>query len=245
MTNLAPIVVTAPRLLVSQCLAGDKVRYDGGHKHQPQLAVHLWQAARPVLWCPEMAAGLGVPRPPIERRQGPYGQTLALAAPEALDAAARIEAQALAEGLIGHTHAQAQAFEAEPPVGAILKARSPSCGAGTSPLYGPEGEVLAMGDGVWVQALKQRFGQLIIVDESQLQTPADCLHFLRLVQLGQALKDSLLDHAWRDYLQAHNRHHQGEHLGLAEVAKGVGRAGAPLGYLAALPLQSVTEVQRP
>jgi uncharacterized protein YbgA (DUF1722 family)/uncharacterized protein YbbK (DUF523 family) len=50
---------------VSQCLLGERVRFDGGHKHSRYLTEVLadFVEFRPV--CPEVAIGLGVPRKPI------------------------------------------------------------------------------------------------------------------------------------------------------------------------------------
>ncbi len=50
---------------VSQCLLGENVRFDGGHKHNHYLTDVLskYIEFRPV--CPEVAIGLGVPRKPI------------------------------------------------------------------------------------------------------------------------------------------------------------------------------------
>lgn len=50
---------------VSQCLMGEKVRYDGGHKRNHFLTEVLAEVIefRPV--CPEVAIGLGIPRKPI------------------------------------------------------------------------------------------------------------------------------------------------------------------------------------
>src|SRR5690606_4513788 len=51
---------------VSQCLLGEAVRYDGGHKYNHYLTEQLQNIFeyRPV--CPEVAIGLGVPRKPID-----------------------------------------------------------------------------------------------------------------------------------------------------------------------------------
>ena len=50
---------------VSECLLGEPVRFDGGHKHNRYLTEVLGQymAFHPV--CPEVAIGLGIPRKPI------------------------------------------------------------------------------------------------------------------------------------------------------------------------------------
>ena len=55
------------RVLVSACLLGSKVRYNGSFRldHHPVLA--RWQSeGRIVQICPEVAAGFATPRPPAE-----------------------------------------------------------------------------------------------------------------------------------------------------------------------------------
>jgi uncharacterized protein YbbK (DUF523 family) len=59
------------RILVSACLIGWPVRYDGGAKtlHHPLLT--RWaEEGRLVPICPETAAGLGTPRPATEMEAG-------------------------------------------------------------------------------------------------------------------------------------------------------------------------------
>ena len=55
----------APRRLrigISQCLLGDRVRYDGGHKRDALLADTLSRQVEWVPVCPEVEVGLGTPR---------------------------------------------------------------------------------------------------------------------------------------------------------------------------------------
>ena len=55
------------KILVSACLTGRKVRYDGSEKAQMSDQLQRWQKeGRLVIFCPELAAGLSVPRPPAE-----------------------------------------------------------------------------------------------------------------------------------------------------------------------------------
>lgn len=59
------------KVIISSCLLGNNVRYDGGNC----LVNNSWLKdldKRGLLLplCPEMQAGLGCPRPPIELRQG-------------------------------------------------------------------------------------------------------------------------------------------------------------------------------
>src|SRR3990170_6011748 len=53
------------RLGISSCLLGQKVRYDGNHKHDRFVTGTLGKYFEFVPVCPEVAIGLGVPRPPI------------------------------------------------------------------------------------------------------------------------------------------------------------------------------------
>ncbi|QLK63278.1 DUF523 domain-containing protein [Enterobacteriaceae bacterium Kacie_13] len=55
------------KILVSACLVGFKVRYDGSEKAQMLDQLRRWQKEqRLVIHCPELAAGLPTPRPPAE-----------------------------------------------------------------------------------------------------------------------------------------------------------------------------------
>lgn len=59
------------KILISSCLLGEKVRYNGEGKafSDPRLA--RWQEeGRLIPVCPEIEGGLPVPRPPAQRRGG-------------------------------------------------------------------------------------------------------------------------------------------------------------------------------
>ncbi|RUM26130.1 DUF523 domain-containing protein [Rhizobium vallis] len=63
------------RILVSACLMGQPVRYDGRAKPLLHPAIERWQAeGRLVTICPEMSAGMKVPRPPAEIGNGATGE---------------------------------------------------------------------------------------------------------------------------------------------------------------------------
>ena len=55
------------RVLVSACLLGEKVRYDGGAATSDDPLLARWmREGRVVSFCPEVAGGLGTPRPRAE-----------------------------------------------------------------------------------------------------------------------------------------------------------------------------------
>ena len=59
------------KIIVSACLMGARVRYDGRAKTLEDQILGTWRAeGRLLALCPEMAAGLPTPRPPAEIAPG-------------------------------------------------------------------------------------------------------------------------------------------------------------------------------
>src|SRR3954469_14264878 len=66
-TGAAVSVVVMERILVSACLLGRPVRYDGTGRRSDDALFALWRdQGRLVSVCPEVDGGLPVPRPPAE-----------------------------------------------------------------------------------------------------------------------------------------------------------------------------------
>src|SRR6185437_5819224 len=102
------------KILISSCLLGMKVRYDGGDCKQDAALWEQWQKqGRIVNICPEMAGGLPTPRPPAER----MGNKIITNTGEDVTQAYQKGAE-LALALCQKHNIKV----------AILKARSPSCG---------------------------------------------------------------------------------------------------------------------
>ena len=55
------------RILISACLVGDNVKYDGGNNKNP-LIDKLLEKYELVPFCPEVEGGLPIPRHPAEQR---------------------------------------------------------------------------------------------------------------------------------------------------------------------------------
>lgn len=174
LVDLRSILPAKPTVLVSACLLGDKVRYDGGDKLQTLYAVHLQPWLELRRHCPEMAAGWGVPRPPVQLVEGPMIRVREVARPE----------RDVTEPL--RNSARSFVNSGESWVAAILKARSPSCGSGTTPVHSTAGQPLRLDDGVFAQCLKARFPELCVVDESLLSSPEACEYFVYYCYLSQA-----------------------------------------------------------
>ena len=105
----------AMRIAISDCLLGIPARYDGGTKPCPAVILLSQQPGVEVVHvCPETAAGLPVPRPPAEHRDG---RVVFSDGTDVTEAFERGSAACLEEVLAAGVDF------------AVLKAKSPSCGA--------------------------------------------------------------------------------------------------------------------
>ncbi len=113
------------KILVSSCLLGERVRYDGAGARATSELLDRWRdEGRLVPFCPEVAGGLPVPRPPVEI-DGAGG--LAVLRGEAR-VVTRSGDETTTSFLAGARRALRAARDAGAPL-AILKDGSPSCGS--------------------------------------------------------------------------------------------------------------------
>lgn len=67
MSKQCPCKTPVEKILISACLVGQAVRYDGKIVKCDHPLLHKWkQEHRLIPICPEVAGGLNVPRPPVE-----------------------------------------------------------------------------------------------------------------------------------------------------------------------------------
>jgi uncharacterized protein YbbK (DUF523 family) len=114
-------------VLVSACLLGSPVRYNGGDKRCDSDILAQWlREGRVVPVCPEVAGGLPVPRPAAEIAGGAGGANVLAGLARVVDADAHDVSAAFVAGA-QQALAQARAKGARV---AVLKEGSPSCGSG-------------------------------------------------------------------------------------------------------------------
>jgi len=155
--NLKEKLECLPTVTISRCLMGDLVRYDGSHKSLEQLRSPLARFLELKPFCPEIAAGMGVPRKPIQWVESDAGE-LRL---QQVDAPQLKFDQTLSDTC-------ADWLTGQPTLDAgILKARSPSCGSGSTPIYSTSGQKLRDSDGQWAISLKQAYPNIWLIDEEQ------------------------------------------------------------------------------
>ncbi|MGV3621712.1 MAG: DUF523 domain-containing protein, partial [Archangium sp.] len=128
--------------LVSACLVGERVRFDGKDKLQTNPVLQRWlEEGRVVRVCPEVAGGLPVPRPPAEISKG------LVMTQDGRDVSDEFERGAKEALRLVREHGITLA---------VLKSGSPSCGSGF--IYdGSFSKTRVAGDGV-TTALLQRHG---------------------------------------------------------------------------------------
>ncbi len=164
-----------PKIAVSSCLLGERVRYDGGHKELALINQELKNFFEIVSLCPEMMMGLGVPRPPIYARQ---------LHDKKLELRTRTDDQDLTE-LARETFAKQINPQLAEVHGHIFKSRSPSCAV--RPVEFNHGESPAKGlFANW--ALESR-PSMVVVEESDLLTALGVLSFTLKVYLVAGLID--------------------------------------------------------
>ena len=113
------------KVLVSACLLGNPVRYDGGDLQSTDAILAQWlREGRVVSFCPEVAGGLPTPRPPAEIVGGDGAAVLAEHA-QVLDCHGQdVSASFLSGARQALALCQAQQIRV-----AVLTDRSPSCGS--------------------------------------------------------------------------------------------------------------------
>ncbi len=144
------------RVGISGCLTGQQVRFDGGHKRSDFCTEQLARFVEFVPVCPEMAIGLGTPRPSI-RLINREGNLLAQTAKgEDVTAALRDYGRQMAarfEGLSGY----------------ILCAKSPSCGMERVRVYHESGKGNAKeGTGIYTAELMRALPLLPLEEDGRL-----------------------------------------------------------------------------
>lgn len=114
------------KILVSACLLGGKVRYNGSYRLDGHPILARWQAeGRVVPLCPEIAAGFSTPRPPAELRGSADGADVLAGRAKVLEATGRdVTALYVAAARIALGVAQDNGCRY-----AVLTEGSPSCGS--------------------------------------------------------------------------------------------------------------------
>lgn len=146
------------RLGVSQCLLGDKVRYDGGHARNNFVSSTLepWVEFVPV--CPEVESGMPIPRPTI--RLVNLEENIHLISPSTNED--------FTDTMNSYSKERIDKLKKNELDGFILKKSSPSCGMARIKVY-REGKVYKKnGVGVFANNLMSQWPNLPVEEEGRL-----------------------------------------------------------------------------
>ncbi|MEN6615331.1 MAG: DUF523 and DUF1722 domain-containing protein [Syntrophorhabdus sp.] len=196
---------------ISSCLLGEKVRYDGGHKHDHYITDTLGRFFSFVPVCPETEYGLPVPREPMHL-------------------AGNVEDPRLVTIHTGIDHTEGMKRWAEKKLeqlavmnisGFIFKTRSPSSGMRGIPVWREGKQPVYAGVGIFAGAFMKRFPFIPVEDEGRLHDPALRENFIeRIFVLKRWLEMTGKAASLNDLIEFHTRHkllvmaHSPKHLSL-------------------------------
>jgi uncharacterized protein YbbK (DUF523 family) len=194
---------TLPRVGISACLLGERVRYDGGHKFEASLA-GLSGRVEWVAVCPEIELGLPTPRPPVrlenraidssaarERRTARAGAGYEPPPGSQISIRLRVaeSGEDLTAAMTGYAEERIQGLLEAGMSGYVLKSRSPSCGLDVEVAVASEkaGRVAGVSSGgrhpgLFAAALLRLAPQLPIVEEDRLRDVGELETFLERVR---------------------------------------------------------------
>jgi uncharacterized protein YbgA (DUF1722 family)/uncharacterized protein YbbK (DUF523 family) len=171
-------IAPRPRLGISSCLLGRKVRFDGGHKRDAFVVDSLGPFVEWVPVCPELESGLGVPRESMRLVRDADGIRLLTVNTQrdVTDTVAKWSTRKLRE------------LADDALCGFVLKKDSPTCGMERVKVYGPGGIPHKAGHGLFAAALMERFPNLPVEEEGRLSDPKLRENFIERIFAYQRLQ---------------------------------------------------------
>lgn len=144
---------------ISACVIGEKVRYDGGHKNSAFCSDILRNFVSYVPVCPELAIGMGTPRPAIRLMKTDAGDIrLVNNKDRSID---------FTDKMLAFTDAKLSSLEHLS--GYIVCAKSPSCGMERVRLVNEKGELQGkIATGLFTRQLMQKYPWLPVEEDGRL-----------------------------------------------------------------------------
>jgi uncharacterized protein YbgA (DUF1722 family)/uncharacterized protein YbbK (DUF523 family) len=162
---------TQPRLGISACLLGQKVRYDGGHKRDYFLTEILGRVVDWIPVCPELEVGMDVPREPV-RLVGNAREPSMIGVRSGKDWTAEMRRfGARRAGELRRLNLS----------GYVLKKDSPSCGMERVRIYSPRGGATREGRGLFATVLMSELPLMPVEEEGRLNDPVLRENFIERV----------------------------------------------------------------
>jgi uncharacterized protein YbbK (DUF523 family) len=119
--------MTRSKILISACLLGHAVRYDGKGKPLHHPAIDRWrEEGRLITICPELAGGMSVPRPPAEIENAMTGADVLAGLARVVE----VTGGDVTADFIAGAHQALEFAQSHGCTHALLIDGSPSCGSG-------------------------------------------------------------------------------------------------------------------
>jgi uncharacterized protein YbgA (DUF1722 family)/uncharacterized protein YbbK (DUF523 family) len=165
---------------VSACLLGERVRYDGGHKHDRYITDTLGGYFAFIPVCPEAGCGLPIPREPMRLEGDP-------AAPRLMTRQTREDKT---EQMLAYCASTVAELEREELCGFIFKKDSPSSGLFRVKVYN-NGQAQKVGSGLFAAAMTRHFPLLPMEEEGRLNDAPLRENFIERIFSYRRWKDFL------------------------------------------------------
>lgn len=159
-----------PLLGISACLLGERVRFDANHKHDHYITGTLGQYFDFFPVCPEVAIGMGIPRPTI-RLVGD------MAAPRLVGV--KVAELDVTDKMRDFSRKQVKKLPSI--CGYVLKSKSPSCGMERVKVYSEKNGINGTGAGLYAEELLRQHPTLPVEEEGRLGDPGLRDNFLERV----------------------------------------------------------------
>lgn len=176
-----------PAVGISACLMGEAVRYDGADKKHGLLNDVLRSHLDFQAFCPEVAAGLGVPRPAVRLEKS---ENQEVRAKGLIDKDIDVT-----DGLHKVSTNYLQDARKLKISGYIFQSRSPSCGLHSTPIHAPANspgngkdaqEVTGKTSGIFADVIYSQLNYLVCIEDTWLVDKEHCYLFLAAVTLIQS-----------------------------------------------------------
>ena len=149
-----------PKIGISRCLLGDAVRYDGQAKPNPFIIEKLSELFELIPVCPEVEAGLSVPRPPVQLTGSITSPRLTGRDDASID---------ITEIMVEYCSRKIQTLNDLH--GFIFKSRSPSCGLHSTPVFIDGQAISDNSRGIFAGSMRETYPGLPMIEDSDLEDP--------------------------------------------------------------------------
>lgn len=181
---------------ISSCLLGNKVRFDGGHKHDKYITGTLGTFFDFVPVCPEVECGLSVPRESMRLVGTPEAPRL-ITNKSGTDHTDRMQAW---------SQTCLEKLAQENLCGFIFKSKSPSSGMERVKVYGKNNVPQSVGVGLFARAFMERFPVLPVEEEGRLHDLVLRENFIESVFVYQRWRNTVDGFTAKKLVAFHTNH---------------------------------------